>query len=206
MSSNERVIKAPLEPDVVQSLKLGDVVFLTGEFVSTAGYPTHQRLFECIQRGEEPPIDIRGAALFHLGSMSREEEGRIKPLYVNPTTSTRFNAFVPSIVRHFGITALAGKGGLDAESVRAMQEVGCVYFSMLGGGAPLLTAGMREVVETGWNDLIMQFRLIRFRVENFGPLVVAIDAHGNSIYEQLISSAKDKRAEIIAQLNAERPR
>ncbi len=203
---SDRVVKAPLEPDVVQSLKLGDVVFITGEFVSTAGYPTHQRIIEGIERGEPPPIDLRGAALFHLGSMSREEDGHIKPLYVNPTTSTRFNAFIPTIVRHFGITALAGKGGLDADCVKAMQEVGCVYFSMIGGGAPLLTAGMREVVETGWDDLIMQFRLTRFRVENFGPLTVAIDAHGNSLYEQLATSARERRADILARLNAERPR
>lgn len=200
------MIKAPLDRDVARSLKLGDIVFVTGEFVGSAGYPAHQRLFEGIQKGEAPPISMDGVALFHLGSMSREEEGRIKPLYVNPTTSTRFNAFIPTIVRHFGITALAGKGGLDAECVTAMQEVGCVYFSMIGGAAPLLTEGVKEVLETGWDDLIMQFRLTRFRVEAFGPLTVTIDAHGNSVYEQLTRSARDRLPEIMARLNSERPR
>lgn len=201
---SERQITAPLDPAVIQSLRLGDVVFLSGEFIGTAGFPTHKRLVDGIDAGVPPPIDMRRAAFFHLGSMSREEEGRIKPLYVNPTTSTRFNAFIPKIVRHFGITALAGKGGLDDECVAAMQEVGCVYFSMIGGAAPLLTEGVKEVIETGWDDLIMQFRLTRFRIENFGPLTVAIDAHGNSVYDQLTRSARDRLPAILAQLNAER--
>jgi len=201
---SELNLSAPLDPEAIQSLKIGDVVFLSGEFIGTAGFPTHKRLVDGIAAGEPPPIDMRRAAFFHLGSMSREEDGRIKPLYVNPTTSTRFNAFIPKIVRTYGISALAGKGGLDAECVKAMQEVGCVYFSMIGGAAPLLTGGVVEVVETGWDDLIMQFRLTRFRIKDFGPLTVAIDAHGNSVYEELSRSARDRLPEIMARLNAER--
>jgi fumarate hydratase subunit beta len=202
---SERVLRAPLTPDEARALRCGDVVFLSGEFVGTAGHPTHKRLVETIERGEAPPIDLNGAAFFHLGSASRESDGRIQPLYVNPTTSTRFNPFIPRIVRHFGITALAGKGGLDAACVAAMQEVGCVYFSMIGGSAPLLTEGVLEVIETGWDDLIMQFRLTRFRIEKFGPLTVAIDAHGHSVYDELTASARSRLPEIVARLNAARP-
>lgn len=201
---SDRILDAPLTPGVARSLNCGDVVFLTGEFVGTAGHPTHKRLYEAIAHGEAPPIDLDGAAFFHLGSMSEETDGRIRPRYVNPTTSTRFDAFIPTIVRHFGITALAGKGGLGPECVAAMQEVGCVYFSMIGGSAPLLTEGVREVVETGWDDLIMQFRLTRFRVEKFGPLTVAIDAHGRSIYDDLSRSAHERLPGIMARLNAGR--
>lgn len=202
---SERRLQAPLTPEVARSLAVGDVVFLSGEFIGTAGHPTHKRLYEAIERGESPPLDLRAAALFHLGSLSREVDGRVRPLYVNPTTSTRFNAFIPRIVRHFGITALAGKGGLDAECVAAMREVGCVYFSMIGGSAPLLTQGVHEVLETGWDDLIMQFRLTRFRIEDFGPLTVAIDAHGRSVYDELTNSAQERLPEIMARLNAQRP-
>lgn len=203
---SEHFLTAPLMADKARSLKLGDIVFLSGEFIGTAGYPTHKRLHDGIIRGEPPPISMHGSAFFHLGSMSRETDGRITPLYVNPTTSTRFSAFIPRIVRHFGITALAGKGGLDAECVAAMREVGCVYFSMIGGSAPLLTEGVKEVLETGWDDLIMQFRLTRFRIENFGPLAVAIDAHGRSVYDELTASARGRLPEIMARLNAERSR
>ena len=193
-------LKVPLARDDLRALKLGDTVFLDGEIVTTAGYPTHQRIMDCIRTGTAPPTDLTGGTLFHMGHFSREDGDRITPVYVNPTTSTRFNAFMPTIIRHFGLTATAGKGGLDAECVRAMQETGCVYFSMIGGVAPLLTEGVREVLATGWDDLIMQFRLTRFRVENFGPLTVAIDAHGHSVYEQLSDSARERLAGIMAGL------
>ena len=85
-----------------------------------------------------------------------------------------------------------------------MREVGCVYFSMVGGAAPLLTEGVREVLQTGWDDLIAQFRLTRLRVERFGPLTVAIDARGNSLYDRLSAAARDRLPQIMAALNAAR--
>jgi fumarate hydratase subunit beta len=201
---SEKCLRVPLPRADLLALELGDTVFLDGEIVTTAGYPTHQRIVECIRTGTPPPVDLTGGAFFHMGHFSREDGGRITPVYVNPTTSTRFNAFMPTIIRHFGLTATAGKGGLDAESVRAMQETGCVYFSMIGGAAPLLTEGVREVVATGWNDLIMQFRLTRFRVEHFGPLTVAIDAHGHSAYQELSDSARERVSAIMAGLGPRR--
>ena len=201
---SERHLTVPLTPEVARTLELGDICYLSGEAIVTAGFPTHQRLISCIENGTEPPISMTGAAMFHMGSMSRLDGNALTPVYVNPTTSTRFNGFIPKIVRHFGITALAGKGGLDATCAAAMAEVGCVYFSMVGGAAPMLTEGVREVIETGWDDLIMQFRLTRLRLDGFGPLTVAIDAHGNSLYDQLSQSAQDKLPELMAQLNAER--
>lgn len=173
--------------------------------MATAGFPTHKRLVETIEAGEEPPLDLKHAALFHMGSMNREVDGKLVPDFVNPTTSTRFNAFIPSIVRHFGVTALAGKGGLDLECVQAMKEVGCVYLSMTGGAAPLLTGGIEHVIETGWDDLIMQFRLTRFSIKDFGPLTVSIDAHGNSTYDQLSKAAYAKLPELMQELNDTRP-
>lgn len=201
---SERRLATPLDRETLRSLKLGDTVFLSGEAVATAGYPTHQRIVEYMASGRDLPINLTGAVLFHLGSFSRENGGRIEPQYVNPTTSTRFNAFIPAIARRYGLTAVAGKGGLDADCVQAFQEVGCVYFSMIGGAAPLLTAGVTEVVATGWDDLIMQFRLSKLRIADFGPLTVAIDAHGNSLYQRIASSAAGRMPDILARLRAGR--
>lgn len=201
---SEKRLKVPLARADLLALELGDTVFLDGEIATTAGYPTHQRIMECIRTGTPPPVDLAGGALFHMGHFSREEGGRLTPVYVNPTTSTRFDAFMPTIIRHFGLTATAGKGGLDAESVKAMQEAGCVYFSMIGGVAPLLTEGVREVLATGWDDLIMQFRLTRFRVDHFGPLTVAIDAHGHSAYQLLSDAARARLGGILAGLGPRR--
>jgi fumarate hydratase subunit beta len=126
--------------------------------------------------------------------------GALAPLYVNPSTSTRFNAQMPSLIRRLGLSAVAGKGGLSPESVAAMREVGCVYLSMVGGASSMLSAGVSAVIESAWDDLIMQFRLTRIRISGFGPLTVAIDAHGNSVYQRLADSARNRLPGILERM------
>ncbi len=197
---SEYRLKAPLDRGDIDKLRIGDVVYLDGEIITTAGFPTHQRIMDAIARSEEPPIDLKNAVFLHMGSCNIDTPDGVVTEYVNPTTSTRFNAFMPTLVRHFGFTAVGGKGGMDQACVNALQETGCVYFSMIGGAAPLLTEGVKRLVETGWDDLITQFRLSRFEVENFGPLLVAIDAHGHSRYADLSQAATDKLPEIKRKL------
>ncbi len=158
---------------------------LDGEIVITAGLPTHHRIIEHMEAGRPLPIDITGGTFFHLGSYSRDRDGAFEVLYMNPTTSTRFNPLMPRIIRHFGLRAVGGKGGLDRACADAMKEVGCVYLSFLGGGSPLLSDAIKEVVAVAWEDLVAHYRLVKLRVEDLGPLVVAIDSKGNSLFEQL---------------------
>lgn len=199
-------LRLPLTHQDARALKLGDVVALDGEAIATIGMPTHQRIMKHIAEGRPLPFDLAGAAFFHLSICSRESGGRIEPLYVNPTTSTRFNPYMPTIIRRFGLCATSGKGGLDAECVKAMQEVGCVYFSIVGGASAPLSQRVADIVATAWDDLIMQFRLTRVRLDGFGPLTVAIDANGNSLYADLTRVAESRLPEILDRLRTERER
>ncbi|QCI69501.1 fumarate hydratase [Phreatobacter stygius] len=193
-------LNLPLTREAALGLAVGDLVLLDGDVVITAGFPTHQRMVACLDAGKPLPLDLAGAAFVHMGICCREDGERLEPLYVNPTTSTRFNALMPTIIRRFGLTAVGGKGGLSAESVAAMREVGCVYFSIVGGASALLSASVQEIVETAWDDLIMQFRLTRIRVSGFGPVTVAIDAHGNSLYQSLQASAEARMPAILSSI------
>ncbi|MBO1076847.1 fumarate hydratase C-terminal domain-containing protein [Roseomonas marmotae] len=200
-----RRLRMPLSREDALSLRAGEMVLLDGEIVITAGLPTHHRLAECAAGTREAPRDLHGAGLFHLGSYSREtQDGAFEVLYMNPTTSTRFNALMPGLIRHFGLRAVGGKGGLDAGCVAAMQEAGCVYLSFVGGGAPLLSDAIREVVSVHWNDLVSHYRLVTLRVEALGPLTVGIDAHGNSLYGDLNAAATARLPAIMAELARER--
>ena len=204
VSDDIRRVTLPLSPDEARELKLGERVLLDGEVTVTAGFITHQRVIAALEKGEELPIDLRGKAVFHMGSNCRQEGGKWLPNYVNPTTSTRFDAFMPTMIRQLRLTSVGGKGGMGAECVEAMQEVGCVYFSMPGGASPLLSEGVVERLKTGWDDLIEQFRLARFSLNGFGPVTVAIDAHGNSMYENLQKAARDRLPDIMKELEAAR--
>jgi fumarate hydratase subunit beta len=194
-------ITLPFTEESVRKLRVDDHVILDGEIVITAGLPTHQRILDHIVSGKALPIDLTGAAFFHLGSYSRDTDGVFDVLYMNPTTSTRFNPFMPTLIRKLGLRAVGGKGGLDAECAKAMQEVGCVYLSFLGGGAPLLSEAIKEIVSVSWDDLVSHYRLVKLRVEELGPLVVAIDAHGNSKFDMLGEEARRLLPDLMAELN-----
>ncbi len=197
-------LQLPLSEDAVRSLHAGDLVILDGAMTITAGLPTHQRIQQHLDSGTPLPVDLAGGALFHLGSYSRDTDTGFEVLYMNPTTSTRFNGYMPGFIRQLGLRAVGGKGGLDRACAEAMQDVGCVYLSFLGGGCPLLSDAIKSVVSVHWTDLIAHFRLVTLQVENLGPLTVGIDAHGGSLYETLHDDAAARMPEIMAALRAER--
>lgn len=203
-TSNLQRLTLPLTHDEARRLRLGDLVMLDGEVAATAGFSTHERIIEALDGGRELPLPLGGGAVFHLGSSCRQADGRWLPNYVNPTTSTRFDAFMPRIIRELGLSAVGGKGGMGDGCVAAMREVGCVYFAMPGGASPLLSNGVVERLGTGWDDLIEQFRLSRFRLEGFGPVIVAIDAHGNSLYQALHERAAGRLPDILKDLETAR--
>jgi fumarate hydratase subunit beta len=200
----------PLSQADARALRAGDQLIIDGEIVVTAGLPTHQRLIGCLDGKEPLPMPLLGQSLFHLGSYSQESRPdadgstSLDLLYINPTTSTRFNPLMPRLITELQLHAVGGKGGLDQHCVEAMRQTGCVYLSFLGGGAALHTRAVRAVLEVGWSDMLMHYRLVRLRVEGLGPVTVAIDAHGNSTYADAQETAQARMPEILAALDAER--
>ena len=193
---NKKLI-APFKEADIRALKVGDVVELHGEVVLTAGLPTHQRLLDCLKSGETPPIELRDQAFLHLGGYSQGDVKDFKMLYINPTTSTRFNPHMPTLIEGYGMRVLGGKGGLDENSVKAMQKHGCVYLSFLGGGCTLLSRAIEKIIDVGWADMVTHYRLTRLLVNGLGPAIVAIDANGNSVYADNAEKAKQNVANLL---------
>jgi fumarate hydratase subunit beta len=190
----------PLEESRVRALRIGELVRLSGKVTVSIGIPTHQRMAEAALQGKPLPVDIRGGAFLHLSTYVRESDGLCEPVYLNPSTSTRYNAWMPAIVRGLGPRIVGGKGGLNDESVAALQECGCVYLSFLGGGSPLLSRALRGVHSMHWTEYISQFRLLTLDVQSLGPATVAIDAQGQSIYQSVATRAQARMPDILAQM------
>ncbi len=187
-------LQMPISAQTAASLKIGDTVVLDGEIVVSAGLPTYRRLAEYLDAGTPLPLDLRDGALFHIGSFNRERaDGGFEVSYLNPTTSTRFNALMPSLIERLNLHAVGGKGGLDAACTAAMARAGCVYLSFPGGGCALYLEALRGVREVAWPDLISHYRLVRLAVEGLGPATVAIDAHGRSLYDEIAARAIERR-------------
>ncbi|MGC7404178.1 fumarate hydratase C-terminal domain-containing protein [Pandoraea pneumonica] len=190
----------PLTQAQVLALELGDMVRLSGEITVSIGLPTHKRLAQAIEDGMPLPVDMRDGAFFHLSTYVNETPDGPEALYLNPSTSTRYNTWMPTLIRGLGVRLVGGKGGLDEASAAALRDCGCAYLSFPGGGLNLLSRALRKVVAMNWTEYISQFRLLTLEVEHLGPATVAIDARGNSLYTQLHERAVERMPEIVRDL------
>jgi L(+)-tartrate dehydratase beta subunit len=180
----------------VLKLRAGDEVVVQGHIIGIRDR-TQIRIFD---QGQEPPMDLRGAFLLHTAPNVRKVgEGRYEPLSIGTTTSARMVRFTEPLGREHGVRAICGKGGFPDEAIEPLRKYGMVYFAIVGGAAALETTQIEEIEEVAWEDLMPEC-LWRFRVKDFGPLTVGIDAHGNSLYHDVQESAKKKLEEIYARL------
>lgn len=190
----------PLSEGDVRKLSLGDIVYLNGTMY-IARDAGHMRILEYERNGKDLPADLRGSALFHCGPIMRKKGERWELVAAGPTTSSRMNPLEPPVIEKFGIRAVIGKGGMDRSTAGAMEEHGCVYLAITGGAAVLAAKGVREVKGVHWLDLGMPEALWVLEVEDFGPLIVAIDAHGNSLYERVEQEVKSRLPKIREMLS-----
>ena len=180
----DKTIKTPLGEAGVQALQLGDIVYLDG-MVYTMRDEAHLRALELHEKGQPLPVDLRGAAVYHCGPITAKTDGGWRVVAAGPTTSARMNSLEPRFIDAFGVRAIIGKGGMDRGTLDAMQAHGCVYLAITGGAAVLAARGVRAVDGVDWLDLGMPEALWHLRCLQLGPLIVAMDARGNSIYQSV---------------------
>jgi L(+)-tartrate dehydratase beta subunit len=121
------------------------------------------------------------------------------PVCIGTTTSARMVRFTEPLGAQYGVRAICGKGGFPDEAIEPMQRLKMVYFAIVGGAAALETTQIEEIEEVAWEELMPEC-LWKFRVKDFGPLTVGIDAHGNSLYHDVQSAAQKKLEELYARL------
>ena len=194
-------MRFPATEEDVRKLRAGDEVLVDGHIIGIRDR-TQIRIFD---QGVEPPMDLRGAFLLHTApnvrKVSEDAEGRgtYEKICIGTTTSARMVRFTEPLGRDYGVRAIAGKGGLPDEAIEPMQKHGMVYFALVGGAAALETTQIEEIEEVFWEELMPEC-LWKFRVKDFGPLIVGIDAHGNSLYHDVQARAHDKLKELYARL------
>ncbi len=179
-------LQLPFNERDVKKLKLGQVLSVSGPMV-TGRDELHIRALETPKEGV--PKELIGATLYHCGPIMKKEGDSWVVLAAGPTTSARMNKLEAEFIRRFRIRAVIGKGGMSDEVAQAMKDCGCVYLAATGGTAVTLADELR-CVGVEWEDLGMAEAMWKFEANNFGPLVVAIDAKGNSIYDKVRENLK----------------
>jgi L(+)-tartrate dehydratase beta subunit len=192
----EHKVNFPATEEDIRKLRAGDLVTVDGHLIGIRDR-TQIRIFD---QGVEPPLDLNGAFLLHTAPGVRKlGPGRYEPMCVGTTTSARMVRFTEPLGRDYGVRAIAGKGGLPDEAIKPMAKHGMVYFALVGGAAALETTQIEEIEEVMWEELLPEC-LWKFRVKDFGPLTVGIDAHGRSLYKEVQDQAKEKLKELYARL------
>jgi L(+)-tartrate dehydratase beta subunit len=189
------------DPNEILKLRAGDEVTVQGHIIGIRDR-TQIRIFD---EGVEPPMDLTGAFLLHtapgvrkLGTDS-EGRGRYEKVCIGTTTSARMVRFTEGLGAQYAVRAICGKGGFPDEAIEPMHRLGMVYFAIVGGAAALETTQIEEIEEVAWEELMPEC-LWKFRVKDFGPLIVGIDSHGNSLYHDVQDRATKKLEELYARL------
>ena len=174
----EKRITTPLTKDVIDDLKAGDSVLLSG-VIYTARDAAHKRLVDLMDKGEELPMDVKDSVIYYVGPTPAKPGMALGS--AGPTTSYRMDAYAPKLLDK-GLKGMIGKGLRNQEVVDSMIKNGAVYFAAIGGAGALIGKCVKKAEIVAYEDLGSE-AIRRLEVEDL-PIVVVIDSKGNNLYQQ----------------------
>jgi fumarate hydratase class I len=177
-TGREVALNAPMDEAQVRALKVGDVVLLSGKMF-TGRDAVHSYLMK-----HEPPVDLRGSALYHCGPVVVKEGDRWRVTAAGPTTSIREEPYQGEIIRRYGVRAVIGKGGMGARTLAALKEHGAVYLNAIGGAAQFYARSIERVDGVSLMEFGTPEAMWHLAVRDF-PAIVTMDAHGNSLHQDI---------------------
>jgi L(+)-tartrate dehydratase beta subunit len=193
--------KTPVSEEEVRKLHVNDTVTLHGTLFGIRD-ATQIHMFD---RGRRTRFDLSGHAVIHTAPNVRkvptspEYPAGYAPMCIGTTTSDRMERFTRPLMQQYGVRMVIGKGGLRAESLKAFAALGGAYLAIIGGTAALETTWIEAIEDVDLDDLHPE-SLWKFRVNGFGPLLVAMDSHGESLYSRVNAEARARRAEALKRL------
>ncbi|MFN2348374.1 MAG: fumarate hydratase C-terminal domain-containing protein, partial [Thioalkalivibrio sp.] len=156
-------------------------------------------------RGRTTDFDLKGHAVIHTAPNVRKVEksdeypAGYAPVCIGTTTSSRMERFTRPLMEQYGVRMIIGKGGLLEDSSKAFEDLGGVYLAIVGGTAALETTWVEAIEDVDLDDLNPE-SLWKFRIRNFGPLLVAMDSTGNSLYSHVRENSANQRDAVLASL------
>ncbi len=171
-------LQAPIDEATIRSLRVGDVVLLSGR-AFTGRDAVHHHLMS-----HEPPVDLRGGVLYHCGPVVAKDGEGWRVTAAGPTTSIREEPYQGDIVRRFGVRVVMGKGGMGAKTLEALEEAGAVYLNAIGGAAQFYARRITRVDGVSLLEFGTPEAMWHLWLEDF-PAIVTMDAHGNSLHKDV---------------------
>jgi L(+)-tartrate dehydratase beta subunit len=194
-------LTTPVTEAQVRALRVNDTVTLQQTLYGIRD-ATQIHMFD---RGRATRFDLNGHAVIHTAPNVRKVTpdatypAGYQPICIGTTTSDRMERFTRPLMTQNGVRLIVGKGGLREDSSQAFRDIGGAYLAIVGGTAALETTWITQIEDVDMDDLNPE-SLWKFRIRNFGPLLVAMDSHGGSLYSVVKNDAQARRAEVLASL------
>ena len=205
-----REINIPISDEVVRSLHVGDPVELTG-IMLTGRDAVHKWMIETfVKKTREPRGDdlqvyeeikkyLYQGVLYHCGPVvSGIQTKEYKFVAAGPTTSIREEPYQADVMKHFNLKGVIGKGGMGAKTLQGCADTPGVYFHAIGGAATFLAQTVQKVLgvykleEFGVPEAMWAIEVRKF------PVVVTMDAHGQSKHSLLEESSHQVLDDLLA--------
>jgi len=175
-------LNLPVSSEEIKKLCVGDTLFISG-YVFTARDEAHHMMLEKVKNGLS--FNPSEMALYHCGPLMKKTDDVWQVVSAGPTTSSRMEIFEDEFIEKFGVNIIIGKGGMGERTKKALEKYVGVYTAYTGGAGALAADKVEEVPGVYWLDeLGMPEAVWIFKVKEFGPLVVAMDSHGRSLYQR----------------------
>jgi L(+)-tartrate dehydratase beta subunit len=194
-------LSTPVSEEQVRQLRVNDTVTLqTTLFGIRDATQIHM-----LDRGRTTRFDLRGHAVIHTAPNVRKVDksdafpAGYAPVCIGTTTSDRMERFTRPLMERHGVRLIVGKGGLRDGSQEAFRDIGGAYLAIVGGTAALETTWIEQIEDVDLDDLNPE-SLWNFRIRNFGPLLVAMDSHGGSLYAEIKEDVEARRRAVLASL------
>lgn len=194
-------LPTPVSEADIRKLKINDTVTLQQTLFGIRD-ATQIHLFD---RGRKTKFDLRGHAVIHTAPnvrkvpVSAEFPAGYQPICIGTTTSDRMERFTEPLMSEYGVRMIVGKGGLRESSAAAFTKHGGVYLAIIGGTAALETTWIDQIEDVDLDDLNPE-SLWKFKINQFGPLLVAMDSHGGSIYQDVKADVAINKATVLKSL------
>jgi fumarate hydratase class I len=187
-TGREIALRTPLTEEQVRSLKVGDIVLVSGR-AYTGRDAVHHHLMS-----HEPPVDLRGSVIYHCGPVVAKQGDGWKVTAAGPTTSIREEPYQADIIKRYGVRAVIGKGGMAGKTLAGLKEAGAVYLNAVGGAAQFYARCITSVDGVSLMEFGTPEAMWHLTLQDF-PAIVTMDANGYSLHTDV---EKASAAELAA--------
>jgi fumarate hydratase, class I len=176
-TGGRRVDLDTLTQEEVQSWKAGELLLLCGKLL-TGRDAAHKRMVETLARGEALPVPLKNRAIYYVGPVDPIKGEAVGP--AGPTTSTRMDKFMPTLLEQTGLLVSVGKAERGPVAIEAIKKAGVAYLVAVGGAAYLVSKAIESAQILAYEDLGME-AIYEFVVRDM-PVTVGVDARGKTIH------------------------